>query len=162
MSAAVAPEQAEGNPQARMPMNLERILKDFLDVKGWPGVIAIGVIAFLVSPELGLLFVIGVLIYLAFKSAAFVLRTLSEGIACVSWGIRDLAGIAQRSIEWRPSVRPRPLRAPTAEELAAAAMDRYKRRLRLLARANLDEIELSAGCERAKQQYVRELDEILR
>lgn len=53
---------------------------------------------------------------------------------------------------------PPPAPEPTAEERLAAAKRRYEARLRLLAAAGLDEIELTAAREREKQKFLRELD----
>jgi hypothetical protein len=49
---------------------------------------------------------------------------------------------------------------PTAAELAATAKQRYEGTLRLLADAGLDDQELRSGQERAKQVYLRDLEEV--
>jgi hypothetical protein len=51
---------------------------------------------------------------------------------------------------------------PTQEQQEAAVQKRYQDRLRLIDAAGLSEIERQAAYERAKQQYLRELDELLR
>ncbi len=69
---------------------------------------------------------------------------------------------------WRPAPEPEPLPPPpvvpppTREELLTAAQQRYQNTLRLLATANLDDMELRSARERAKQQYLRELDEVMK
>jgi hypothetical protein len=50
---------------------------------------------------------------------------------------------------------------PTREERIAAAQERFDKTLALLASAKLDDTELRAAKERAKQQYLRELDEAM-
>ncbi|HYV34595.1 MAG TPA: hypothetical protein VE988_02760, partial [Gemmataceae bacterium] len=50
---------------------------------------------------------------------------------------------------------------PTREESLAAARDRHDRTVQLLESANLDEAELRAARNRAKQQYLREIDSLL-
>jgi hypothetical protein len=59
-----------------------------------------------------------------------------------------------------PSPEPPPPRP--REELAAHAKQRYDETLRLLAAAQLDEAELKAGRDKAKQDYLRELDSIVK
>lgn len=51
---------------------------------------------------------------------------------------------------------------PTREERLAAAKQRYDSTLGVLSSAGLDDIELTAAKEKAKQQYLRELDEALK
>ena len=51
---------------------------------------------------------------------------------------------------------------PTTEERAAEALKRYESKLQLIANARLDEVELKAARERAKQQYLRDLDEAMK
>ncbi len=51
---------------------------------------------------------------------------------------------------------------PNREELVAAAKQRHESILRTLESAGLDETELRAAREKAKQQYLRELDEAMR
>jgi len=62
--------------------------------------------------------------------------------------------------------KPEPAAPPppplTIEERIAAAKNRYEETLRLLANAHLDEAELKAAQERAKQKYVHELDEVMK
>ncbi len=50
---------------------------------------------------------------------------------------------------------------PTREERLAAAKQRYETSLHLLASAGLDEIERKAAQERAKQQYLRDIDGVM-
>ena len=52
--------------------------------------------------------------------------------------------------------------APTTAERASAAQQRYDERLRVLATAKLDDLELKAAREHAKQQYLKDLDEVMR
>ena len=58
-------------------------------------------------------------------------------------------------------VEPEVVLLPTAEDNAKAAKLRYEGRLRMLDAAGLDEFELKAAKERAKQQYLREIDEVV-
>jgi hypothetical protein len=51
---------------------------------------------------------------------------------------------------------------PTREELLTAARTRYENALRLLATANLEPAELQAGQLRAKQQFLREIDGLMK
>jgi len=51
---------------------------------------------------------------------------------------------------------------PTREQQEAAVRKRYEDRLRLLDAAQLSDVERQAAYERAKQQYLRELDDLLR
>jgi len=51
---------------------------------------------------------------------------------------------------------------PTPEELAANALRKYEAKRRLLQAADLDEIERRSALERAKQQYLKELSEVLK
>lgn len=51
---------------------------------------------------------------------------------------------------------------PTRQERVAAAQQRFEATLRMLSTAGLDDTELQAARERAKQQYLRELDEAIR
>lgn len=50
---------------------------------------------------------------------------------------------------------------PTREERLASAQQRYDATLRMLASAGLDDTELQSARERAKQKYLREVDEIM-
>lgn len=59
-----------------------------------------------------------------------------------------------------PSQPPPP--QPTRSERAASARERYEEKLRTLEKAGLDDVELNAAREQAKQAYTRELDEILK
>ena len=61
-----------------------------------------------------------------------------------------------------PAPPPAPPPPPTPEERADAALRRYQARLQLLAKANLDGTERQAAQDRAKQQYLRELDQVMR
>ena len=51
---------------------------------------------------------------------------------------------------------------PTREELLKAAKERHDATLKLLESAALDDIELCAAQAKAKQQYLRELDEAMK
>lgn len=51
---------------------------------------------------------------------------------------------------------------PTREDRMAAAKARYDAALGMLAKASLNDTELHAARERVKQQYLRELDEVIR
>ena len=51
---------------------------------------------------------------------------------------------------------------PSREERLTAARKRYDHTLHLLASASLDDTELHAARERAKQQYLREMDEVMK
>ncbi len=57
---------------------------------------------------------------------------------------------------------PRQCGAPTREERLATAQQTYEKKLRVLSAAGLDDIELKTAHEKAKQQYLRELDEVMR
>lgn len=50
---------------------------------------------------------------------------------------------------------------PTREERLKSAQERYEGTLKLLANAGLDDTELKAAQERAKQQYLREIDQVM-
>jgi hypothetical protein len=56
---------------------------------------------------------------------------------------------------------PPPPPPPTRESLAAAARERLSATLRFLEAANLDALELQAARQRAKQQYLRELERLM-
>ena len=51
---------------------------------------------------------------------------------------------------------------PTTQEILTQAKDRYDARLRMLQTAGLDDIELNAARTRAKQQYLQEIDHVMR
>src|SRR5207244_2248941 len=55
-----------------------------------------------------------------------------------------------------------PAAAPQPEMLAAAAKAKYEATLRLLQEAGLDEIELHSARAAAKQNYLRELDKLMK
>lgn len=57
---------------------------------------------------------------------------------------------------------PPPPPPPSEAERAAAARERYQQRLQLLEDAGLDEIELQAGRDEAKKQYVNDLDKVMK
>lgn len=61
-----------------------------------------------------------------------------------------------------PPPPPPPLPPPTREELAKAALERYEEKLALIEKAKLHDFERDAAKERAKQQYMRELDEVMK
>ncbi len=65
----------------------------------------------------------------------------------------------QRQREEELARRPPP---PTREELMAAAKQRYESRLHALSAADLDELELRTAKEKAKQQYLREIDGVIK
>lgn len=68
----------------------------------------------------------------------------------------------KKEVYWdRPKEEPAPPPPPTPKELAAAARDRYEMTLRMLSNAGLDEIELRAARAKAKQKYLRDLDEAM-
>lgn len=108
----------------------------------------------------------------------------AAGLACAAgWIVLSLAAYAVRLVPERrtPQVpagdgfpepreppredttvtKPAPPPPPPPEERAHAALQRYKAKLQFLARANLDETERQAAQDRAKQQYLRELDEVM-
>jgi hypothetical protein len=72
---------------------------------------------------------------------------------------KRIADAARRKAdeEYRRSLPP----PPTREELEAAVRKKYEDRLRLLDAAKLADAERQAAYERAKQQYLRDLDELL-
>lgn len=70
---------------------------------------------------------------------------------------RELAALRRKYEEL--ANRPPP---PTQEERIAAAKRRYDARVSALENAGLDEMEVGAAREHAKQQYLRDLDEALR
>ncbi|HYH66529.1 MAG TPA: hypothetical protein VD866_17680 [Urbifossiella sp.] len=79
---------------------------------------------------------------------------------------RALWKASQAVADWKPSPpRPKPPTPPppkpTAEQVAAAAKEKYEARVRWLEGAGLDPIELHAGQLKAKQTYLRELDGVL-
>lgn len=51
---------------------------------------------------------------------------------------------------------------PTDEQKAASALSRYVATLRWLARAGLEAQELEAAKKKAKQQYLRDIDELMK
>ncbi len=59
---------------------------------------------------------------------------------------------------WPPPL-PRP---PTTEERVAVAKQQYERTLALLATAKLDEVELKAAQDHAKQLYLRAINEVMK
>ncbi len=61
-----------------------------------------------------------------------------------------------------PPAPPPPPPPPTPEEQAAAAKQKYDAKLALLAAAGLDPSERHAAGEKAKQDYLKELDALLR
>ena len=71
---------------------------------------------------------------------------------------RDRLAEEERRRQEEIAKRPSP---PTREELLAAAKQRYEASLQMLSSAGLDEIELKAAQEKAKQQYLRDLDGVL-
>jgi hypothetical protein len=60
-----------------------------------------------------------------------------------------------------PSEAPPTAPPPTREEIAATALTAYEARLKVVENANLDEAELHAAKLKAKQQYLKELDQAI-
>ena len=69
--------------------------------------------------------------------------------------------VAEQERKRREAIEQQPP-PPTREERLATAQQTYETKLRVLAAAGLDDIELRTAQEKAKQQYVRELDEAMR
>lgn len=64
-----------------------------------------------------------------------------------------------------PKPAPEPLTPPpppTPEARGTEALKRYEAKLQVIAHANLDDTERQAAQDRAKQQYLRELDEVMK
>ena len=120
-------------------------------------------VAGLFCPPLGLSILLSVAVYELSKIVASVLSVAWQWVRDVVRGIgqtrRDLAGNLRRWFTPAPRVSLK--EPPTSEQQSAAALQRYERTLRLLAKAKLDELELSAARERAKQQYLRDLDRVM-
>ncbi|MBI1830012.1 MAG: hypothetical protein HYR84_01015 [Planctomycetes bacterium] len=74
-----------------------------------------------------------------------------------SWWSRATAERPEKDKETRPRIPD-----PSPEEKATTAWKRYQTKLRLLKNAGLNEFELNAAKEKAKQQYLTELDEALK
>ncbi len=117
------------------------------------------------------------LLALAFGAAGFGLSVLGTAwivLSLLSFLFGALASAMTAPIpEPKPSVfvppetapksepAPPPPPPPTREERLAAAKQRYESSLQMLASAGLDEIEFKAAQEKAKQQYLRDLDGVL-
>jgi hypothetical protein len=77
--------------------------------------------------------------------------------AAVSKAAKDRASASAPA----PTYDPKPVRYPTTAELAAMAKAKYEATLRMIAQAKLDEAEREAAKLKAKQRYLRDLDEVM-
>lgn len=68
----------------------------------------------------------------------------------------------ERDVPVEKSDPPPPIPPPTAAERASTAQQRYEERLRVLATAKLDDTELKAAQDRAKQLYLKDLNEVMK
>lgn len=108
------------------------------------------------------LFVLGTF-WIVLSILSFIFSALAAAMAPP---IRELqpkmfAQPATPDLQPKPAPPP-PAPPPTREELLKAANERYEAALRLLENANLDSTELRAAQEKAKQQYLRDLDEAMK
>ena len=128
-------------------------------VRDLPG--AAFVFLFLVPP-LGLAIALCWLAYEAWQVLNNMLRAARHEAGTFWKGLARLPRDFFRDIrEWFSASPPATAQPPT-EDRGAAAKRRYEERLRLLADAKLDAMELAAGREKAKQQYLRDLDEAMK
>jgi hypothetical protein len=108
------------------------------------------------------LFVLGTF-WIVLSILSFILSALAAAMAPLVPDSQPKTIVQPQLPELQPEpAPPAPAPAPTREEVVQAAKQRYEDTLRLLENANLDSTEQRAAQEKAKQQYLRDLDEAMK
>jgi len=133
----------------------------------WELWLALGIFTVLAPQMFGpialLLFIILVaygLVYGTVQLLAAIGKTIGDVLESIGGATDHLVKMGTRQSR-AVAPPPEPWREPTDEEVAAEAMQRYEKRLRLLAAARLDEIELQAAQMKAKQRYLHDINQAI-
>lgn len=125
--------------------------------------VALIIVLGILCPPLGLAVLLGLVVVELAKVIGRTVTALSEWVSAFGSGLSRMRRELVWDIEdWFAEEPPKPAGPPGKEELLARILARYEEKLALLDKAKLDEFELAAARERVKQQYLRDLEEVMK